>query len=58
MVLPPGARIWIVAPSTLRQKVRVIKGVAKNFIVPDDITNERNNKKRKVNKGRKEKSRW
>ena len=37
MVLPPGARIWIVAPSTLRQKVRVIKGEEKNFIVPDDI---------------------
>ena len=41
MVLPPGARIWIVAPSTLRQKVRVIKGVAKNFIVPDDILLQR-----------------
>ena len=61
MILPPGARIWIVAPSTLRQKVRVIKGVAKNFIVPDDMLlqrrEEKGKKKKKKEIERKEKKR-
>ena len=31
-----GARTEIVAPITPRARTRVVKGVARNFIVPDD----------------------
>lgn len=43
--LPLDAREWIVAPRAPRQKVRVIKGVAKNFIVPDDRYKRRGKKR-------------